>query len=120
MSGAGIFGEKRVHPRVSVRVPIKCRLMEDSMFIGSITERRKMEIRSQSMDMSLGGIRMTVDQNLEVGSVMSVQFSLDRDSSLFSAFAEVVWSDPEKCGVRFLAFKEQEMEAFKAALAKVV
>ncbi len=119
MSKESMFVEKRVSPRVPIQLPVKYRLIEDPMGIGSISEMRKKEIASQTRDASLGGMFISADEKLNVGSIMSINFTLPEVSSYLSAFAEVVWSNNNGGGIHFLALKDEDMNTLKNTLTKV-
>ena len=110
--------EKRANPRVSLEMPLKCRLMEGVIHAESISEMRKRTINSTSVDVSLGGMYIRVEQPLSVGTIMALDFSLPEKSANLSAFAEVVWTNEEGAGVHFLALKEEDMESLKVTLSR--
>lgn len=105
--------EKRVYPRVSVKMPVKYRVIEDQKEIDSVFERKKKEQTSRTMDLSLGGLYLVADQTLAVGSILRLDISIPSQSSLISAFAEVVWSNETGGGLHFLAMKEEDVESLK-------
>ncbi len=113
MPEANMFMEKRVYPRVSVKMPVKYRVIEDQKEIDSVFERKKKEQTSRTMDLSLGGLYLVADQTLAVGSILRLDISIPSQSSLISAFAEVVWSNETGGGLHFLAMKEEDVESLK-------
>ncbi|HVZ81260.1 MAG TPA: PilZ domain-containing protein [bacterium] len=118
MPEANMYVEKRVHPRVSVKIPVKFRVIEDQKEIETVFERRKKEQTTQTMDVSLGGLYIVADQLLNVGSILRLDISVPEKSRLVSAFAEVVWSNETGGGLHFLAMKEEDVEFLKGYLAK--
>jgi len=119
MPDANMFVEKRAHPRISAKIHVKYRLIEDQKEIDSVFELRKREQTSQSMDLSLGGLYLVSEQLLNVGSILRLDLSLPGQSDPLSAFAEVVWANPTGGGLRFLAMKEKDREALKAYLNRL-
>ncbi len=115
---ANMFIEKRIHPRVSIKIPVKYRLIEDQKELDSVFERRKREQTSNTMDVSLGGLYIVAEQILKVGSILRLDISLPNRPALISAFAEVVWANETGGGLHFLAMREEDMEFLKAHLNK--
>jgi len=115
---ANMFIEKRIHPRVSVKIPVKYRLIEDQKELDSVFERRKREQTSNTMDVSLGGLYIVAEQVLKVGSILRLDISVPNRPSLISAFAEVVWANETGGGLHFLAMREEDVESLKAYLTK--
>lgn len=113
MPEANMFLEKRVHPRVSVKIPVKYRVIEDQKEIETVFERKKREQTSQTMDVSLGGLYLVADQVLNVGSILRLDITLPEISHVISAFAEVVWSNETGGGLHFLAMKEEDVDSLK-------
>jgi len=113
-----MFLEKRVHPRVSVKIPVKYRVIEDQKEIETVFERKKREQSSQTMDVSLGGLYLVADQVLNVGSILRLDITLPQNSHLISAFAEVVWSNETGGGLHFLAMKEEDVDSLKNYLSQ--
>jgi hypothetical protein len=118
MPEANMYVEKRVHPRVSVKIPVKFRVIEDQKEIETVFERRKKEQTTQTMDVSLGGLYIVADQLLNVGSILRLDISIPEKNGLVSAFAEVVWSNETGGGLHFLAMKEEDVEFLKGYLTK--
>lgn len=118
MPEANMYVEKRIHPRVSVKIPVKFRVIEDQKEIETVFERRKKEQTTQTMDVSLGGLYIVADQLLNVGSILRLDISVPEKNGLVSAFAEVVWSNETGGGLHFLAMKEEDVEFLKGYLTK--
>jgi hypothetical protein len=51
------------------------------------------------------------DQALKLDSLLSLKITLPARTEVISAFAEVVWSNEKGAGLRFLAIKEQDINA---------
>ncbi len=118
MPEANMFMEKRIHPRVSVKIPVKYRVIEDQKELETVFERKKKEQTTRTMDVSLGGLYIVADQILNVGSILRLDISLPEKSTLISAFAEVVWANETGGGLHFLAMKEDDVEFLKNYLIK--
>ena len=52
MPDANMFVEKRVHPRVSVKIPVKYRVIEDQKELETVFEREKKEQTTRTMDIA--------------------------------------------------------------------
>src|ERR1039457_3740312 len=85
------FIEKRAHPRVSLEIPLKCRLMDGMLNAEDISEVRKRAMKTISRDVSLGGMKIRRELPLDVGVIMALEFTLPEITHTLSAFAEVVW-----------------------------
>ena len=116
MPEANMFVEKRIHPRVSVKIPVKYRVIEDQKELETVFERKKREQTTRTMDVSLGGLYIVADQVLNIGSILRLDISLPDRASLISAFAEVVWANETGGGLHFLAMKEDDAESLKTYL----
>ena len=112
------YKEKRVHPRVLIKIPVKYRLIEDPQGSDSLSEMRKKEIDTLTKDVSLGGMHIVSEQRLNVGSILALHFILPQKPGNLSAFGEVVWAKDNAGGVHFIALKDGDMESLKTALAK--
>jgi c-di-GMP-binding flagellar brake protein YcgR len=119
MPEANIFIEKRIHPRVSAKIPVKYRVIEDQKEIETVFERRKKEQSTRTMDVSLGGLYIVAEQALNVGSILRLDISVSTNPNLISAFAEVVWANETGGGLHFLAMKEDDVESLKAYLQQI-
>jgi c-di-GMP-binding flagellar brake protein YcgR len=119
MPEANTFVEKRIHPRVSIKIPVKYRVIEDQKELETVFERKKREQTTRTMDVSLGGLYIVADQILNIGSILRLDISLPEKASLISAFAEVVWANETGGGLHFLAMKEDDAESLKTYLVNV-
>lgn len=82
-------------------------------------EWRGVERHGFTVDLSLGGMNLVVDDPIEVGEVLRFDvFLLDRKEVL-SLYGAVRWSNEKGVGLRFLGMKPEEMEALEAFLNKV-
>src|SRR5579871_4322414 len=113
MPEANMFVEKRIHPRVSVKILVKYRVIEDQKELETVFERKKREQTTRTMDVSLGGLYIVADQVLNIGSILRLDISIPERASLISAFAEVVWANETGGGLHFLAMKEDDAESLK-------
>ena len=120
MPDANMFMEKRVHPRVSIKIPIKYRVIEDQKEIATVFERKKKEQTTRTVDVSLGGLYVVADQILSVGSILRLDIVLPETPGVISAFAEVVWANETGGGLHFLAMKEDDAETMKNYLTSLI
>ena len=119
MPEANMFVEKRIHPRVSVKIPVKYRIIEDQKELETVFERKRNEQTTKTMDVSLGGLYIVASTVLNVGSILRLDIALPGRSSIISAFAEVVWANETGGGLHFLAMKEEDVDFLKGYLSKV-
>ena len=116
MPEANLFLEKRAYPRISVKIPVKYRLIEDQNEIKTILERRKSEQTAHTMDVSLGGMYLVTVHSLSVGVLLRIEFMFHGKTKPLTAMAEVVWSNETGAGLRFLTMKEQDTDELKRYL----
>ena len=116
MPEGNLFVEKRAHPRVSIKIPVKYRVVEDLAGIQSIIEMRKTEAHTESLDISLGGMYIVSDQPLGVGSILHLDITLLGRERRLTAFGEVVWSKDSGAGLHFMMIKHEDLEALSAFL----
>ena len=116
MPDAIMFVENRLHPRISVKIPVKYRIIEDQKELESVFERKKKEMTTKTVDVSLGGLYIVADQSLNIGSILRLDITVPGKTTMVSAFAEVVWSNETGGGLHFLAMKEEDVEFLKTYL----
>ncbi len=116
MPEAKLFMEKRMHPRVSVKLPINYRLMDDKGELQNIEEWRKTAKNAESVDLSLGGMFIAVDRALPMGSLLRFDVTISPQTAPLAIFAEVVWTNVTGAGLRFLMIKPEDLEALKKYL----
>jgi hypothetical protein len=102
-----------------VEIPVKYRLIDDQKELESVFDRKKKDTHTRSLDLSLGGIYITSDQPLKVGSILRLEISVPEPTTLISAFAEVVWANDTGGGLHFLAMKDEDMQYLKTYLEKL-
>lgn len=118
MSESKMFKEKREFPRMAIALPLKYRLIEDLRSPDSIAELRKKEVATHTADVGLGGMFISMERPVNVGSILSIQFSIPGKANNLSAFVEVVWANDNGGGVHFLALKEEDKDSLGFLLAK--
>ena len=116
MPDADIFLEKRVHPRLSAKIHVKYRLLEDQKEIESVLELRKNEKTTQAADLSQGGMYIVAARPLEMGNILRLEIGLPGRRDPLPAFAEVVWANETGGGLRFVAMKEEDKGFLRAYL----
>ena len=111
-----LLNEKRVNPRITVKIPITFRVINDQKDIENFRGLDKKEKNSHTLDISLGGMFILAGQTLKEGNILSLVILIPGAKKKLKAFAEVVWANEMGGGVRFLAMKEDDMKTFKAYL----
>jgi hypothetical protein len=104
---------KRVHPRITLKIPVKYRLIEDQEEIKTVREGPKKGQTSQTMDVSMGGMYLVADQIPSVGSVLWLELTLPKLSRAVSAYAEVIWVNATGGGLHFEVVQEEDFEVLK-------
>jgi hypothetical protein len=115
---AYLLKERRVYPRISLKIPVVFRVLDDQEEIKSVIELRKKEKHGHTMDVSLGGLCIVTDQPLREGSILSLEITIPDVPKALKAMAEVVWSSESGGGIRFLTMDENDMETLKSYLSK--
>ncbi len=115
---ANMFIEKRVHPRVTLKIPVKYRVIEDQKEIENVHERKINVLTSHTFNVSLGGLYLVPDHVLNVGSVLRMDITLPEISDMFSVYAEVVWTNDTGAGLHFEAIKEEDLDTLKEYLSQ--
>ena len=113
-----MFIEKRVHPRVTLKIPVKYRVIEDQTEIKTVHEHKLNEQTSHTFNMSLGGLYLVSDHILEVGCILRMDITLPEISEMFSVYAEVVWANDTGAGIRFEAIKEEDLDTLRNYLSE--
>lgn len=116
MPEAKLFMEKRMHPRVSIKLPINYRIMQDQGELKNIEEWRKTSKDAESVDLSLGGMFIAMDRALPMGTLLRFDVVIPEQTTPLAVFAEVVWTNVMGAGLRFLMIKPQDLEALKKFL----
>jgi len=119
MPEGSMFMERRRYPRVTVEIPVKYRLIDDQKELASVFERKKRDTHTRSLDLSLGGIYITADQQLKIGNILRLEIAVPEPNTLLSAFAEVIWSNDTGGGLHFLAMKDEDSQSLKAYIEKL-
>jgi len=116
MPEAYLFKERRIHPRVSVMVPISYTIVEAPSEIASALEGRRNERHGHTLDVSLGGLFILSEHRLQEGEVLEMRVTIPGLNNILAATTEVVWCNEKGGGVRFLRMKEEDMKILKAYL----
>ncbi len=118
MTEAYLLKERRVHPRISVKIPLDFRIIDNREEIKSVLELRKKEKNGKTLDASLGGLCVVTDYPLYEGTILSLEISIPEPPQKTRAMAEVVWANDSGGGIRFLAMEEKDRDALKTYLTK--
>jgi c-di-GMP-binding flagellar brake protein YcgR len=118
MPEAYLFKERRVYPRIDVKLPVSFWVLEDLEEIKSILDRRKREKQRPSLNVSLGGMCLLTGEVLQNGKILSLEISIPDIPTKLKAMADVVWSNESGGGIRFLTMNEDDLDALKTYLEK--
>jgi hypothetical protein len=113
MANASMVVNQRLHPRISLKIPVRYRLIEDQEEIKTVRKGQKNVQANQTMDLSLNGLYLVADSIPEVGSVLWLDIDLHQTSHIISAYAEVVWSNRTGGGLHFEVIQEEDLEILK-------
>lgn len=106
--------ERRRAPRLSMRIPVKYRLERNEKVLQSIEDWRLTENNALTLDMSLGGMQIAVDQSLKVGDVLRFDIHLLNKTKNADVYAKVIRTNKKSVGLQFLMMNDEEREALKA------
>ncbi|HUO58744.1 MAG TPA: PilZ domain-containing protein [bacterium] len=110
--------ERRAEPRIPIKIPVKYLQEDDKAVLKTIAEWRNTKKHGYTLDVSLGGMSVVVDQYLQVGTILNFDLFLLDSVSVATLYAEVRWVSQKSAGLRFLLMKEKELEALRAFLMK--
>jgi c-di-GMP-binding flagellar brake protein YcgR len=119
MPEAQISFERRNHPRIPLKIPVKYWLINDPKEIEMISTNKRHEQNTHTINVSLSGLYIVLDEKLNVGSIIRLDISIPDYSVSMAAFAEVVWSNKRGGGLRFEAIKEADQEVLKNFLLQI-
>jgi len=60
------------------------------------------DLRGEGTNLSEGGMRVRLKSGLALGTVAKLKFELSTGGGILEVLGEVVWSETETCGIRFL------------------
>lgn len=113
MHDANMFLEKRIHPRVAIKIPLRYRVIDDQKLLDTILDRKKKEKMSVTLDVSLGGLYLVADEDIPVSSILRLDFDIPGHTHVITSFTEVVRNTKNGVGLRFLAMSEMDANALK-------
>jgi c-di-GMP-binding flagellar brake protein YcgR len=119
MPKAKISIDRRTNPRLSVKIPVKYQLVDDKKVLKGIEDWRQSERHGFTLDLSMGGMQLVVDQPLPVKTVLKFDIYIMDKSRVISVYAEVMWTNEKGTGLRFLMMKTAEEEALKTFLENI-
>ncbi len=110
--------ERRGNPRVSIKVPVKYRWIIGGENIKNVEEWRATEQNAYTLDMSLGGMFIAVEQPLKVGNIFKFDIFLLDMKDVVALYGEVVRVDNKGAGLQFLMMSNDSREALQIFLLK--
>ncbi len=117
MLEARLFIENRAYPRVLTNIQIGYRVILEQKEMERIFLRRKRET-ARTGDISLGGLFILVEDGLEAGQILRLYITLPEGSSVLAPTAEVVWTNGQGGGLRFITLHEEEKNQLREYLGK--
>jgi len=105
--------EKRKHPRLAVKVPVKFRMEDPTNVLRGIEEWRGLTLHGFTLNMGKGGMQIVVDQPLTLGDVLKFDLFLFFIRDYVSAFAKVAWVNERGAGLQFLTMTDPDRKAFE-------
>jgi hypothetical protein len=113
-----IMVEKRGNPRLFIKIPVLYRLEEDERVLKKIDHWRNSKKNGYTLNISLGGMLIAVDEPLKVGNVIKFEIFLFDKTNKVEVYANVMRVDEKGAGLQFLMMKNEEREFLKAFLDK--
>lgn len=114
MFKAKITMERRGTPRFSINLPVKYKLERNEKVLQKIDDWRQTENNAYTLDVSVGGMQIAVDQPLTVGDVLQFEINLLNKSRKVVVYAKVIRTNKKSAGIQFLMMKDEEREALEA------
>ena len=102
-----------------IKLPIQYRLVEDPSEVSGAKGNAAPVKQTETVDMSLCGMNISVDKPLKMGTILRVDFSLPESTKTLTFFAEVVLAGPNGVGPRFIMGNNNNAKLLKAGLDKV-
>lgn len=111
MVEANISFNKRAYPRVPAHIPVSFLVMKEHKELKDIRQLIEQTKTVQSIDASLGGMKLDGGDGLAQGDILTLKLSIPTKASPISAFAEVAWVNTNGVGIRFLTMKEDDLKS---------
>jgi len=112
MEKGDLFIERRKHKRMDKKCSVRYKLI--SADESAEIKKTAIKLNAESADISLGGIRMTVETNAQIGDIIRVEVILDEKKDIVTTFAEVKWVKGKEAikeiGIEFLILKDKDRE----------
>lgn len=111
MQRAQLSIEKRRHPRVTVKVPVKFKLMNGAGEREKILSEAGLDL-GQTSNLSTGGVALLTHTSLKRHDLVKLEMELP-SHTMIRTFAEVLWIKPLEggeieAGLQFLAVRNQD------------
>ena len=110
MPEVDLFTEKRIHPRIPIKLPVKYRAIEEQDVLTTARDRKSKDQNSYTVNVSLGGLYLVTDHIPDLESFLRLEISIPEIHRMITAFTEVVWSNFTGAGLHFEAIKEEDLE----------
>ncbi len=118
MREAYLIKERRVEPRICVKIPITFKVINDTKEIEKLITLKKGKKLHPALNISLGGMCLLTNQRLKDGSVLELEITIPGLAKDIKAAAEVVWSNETGGGIRFMTMEEEDVSFMKTYLSK--
>lgn len=92
--------EKRIHNRIGLQKTVRIFAVLPSKS-GNIYEVQKESFEARTSDVSEGGLGLETARPLSPDGLLKINFKLEEDQPV-EVYGKVVWSQPNRCGVRFV------------------
>jgi hypothetical protein len=119
MREAKMLVEKRIQPRISTKLQVKYRLLDEGTRLHLVQDRMQQERVTHTVDISLGGAFVLLEEKLDLGSVLRLSIKLPEDDLTVTAYAQVTWTNRTGCGLHFWSMKDSDREILRGYLAEI-
>ncbi len=127
MEDASLSFDKRKHPRITVTIQIKYKVINQSEEAISVMEQRKVIQTAKSNNVSAEGLFLVSDKILEKGDILKLEVALPEEPQPLRAFSEVVWISnfglPEGrhgAGIYFMALRDEDADKIGRFVAEAL
>ena len=119
MLEAKVFVENRAFPRKPLKVHITYRLITERGELERAFALREKAENAQTENISLGGVYIVTTHALKVGSLLRLYIPLNDDEIVLAPIVEVVWSNGNGGGLRFISMRKEEKGYLSRYLEKI-
>jgi hypothetical protein len=113
MAKGKMFLNKRIHPRMLVKLPITFDVLDEKAMGDKSSEWGKAHLSAEGLNASLDGMYIVSDETLKPGDHVSLEINLPKNGNSLKVLTNVVWSDKSGAGLNFVAMTEEDIKTLE-------